>query len=445
MNRRNFLSSAKFGALPLLVGCGERRQGVEQASEGEDLRFAGTSLSILRKRYQDELFESVLPFWDRYGVDREYGGILCFLDYDGTCADTNKFLWFQGRGIWVYSHLYHCFGQDSHYLEIAQAIKDFVFSHARQPDGWWPDLLSREGKILKPFSGDVYGMYFVAEGLQEYARAAGDEEALEMALALVKKLYALVERPDFQHPGTPRPGVRPQGLWMVNLRIATQILREQDDAEISSIADQCLEAIIEKHYNPEIGLNNELLDFDFGRVEGEARKSLFGHSIENLWMVMDEALRRNDETLWALCAERIRHHLEVGWDHVYGGLSHMVNVDAGAYVWPAERPVGTDYDFRFVGEYHYMKSMWALTEVLVATLKVFERSRVEWASRFFALAQEAIDTKFSSKKEGFPGYVLFGDRKVVRPEHVARQDNYHPPRQLMLNLQSLDRMLEGNR
>jgi len=228
---------------------------------------------------------------------------------------------------------------------------------------------------------------------------------------------------------------------MVNLRIATQVLSQYHDSEISAIADQCLEAIVERHYNPEIGLNNELLNFDLSRVEGEERKSLFGHSIENLWMVMDEAIRRDDEALWDLCAERILHHLEVGWDHVYGGLIHMVNVDAGGYRWPPERPVGTDYDFRFVGEYHYMKSMWALTEVLIATLNVFERTGAEWASRFFGLAQEAIDTKFSVERESLSGYVLFGDRKVTRPEHVARQDNYHPPRQLMLNIQTLDRMM----
>jgi len=441
MNRREFLGSTGVAGIPVLAACSGQKQETERIVERDDRQLAGMTLSALRNRYHDDLFGSVLPFWDTFGLDREFGGILCFLDYDGTCVNSDKFLWFQGRAIWVYSHLYNRFGQDSRYLEAAEMIKDFVFGHARQADGWWAELLSREGKILRPFSGDVYGMYFVAEGLQEYARATKDEQPLETALDLVKRLYALIQDPHFQHPGTPAPGVRPQGLWMVNLRIATQVLSQYDDPEISAIADQCLEAIVERHYNPEIGLNNELLNFDLSRVEGEERKSLFGHSIENLWMVMDEAIRRDDEALWDLCAERILHHLEVGWDHVYGGLIHMVNVDAGGYRWPPERPVGTDYDFRFVGEYHYMKSMWALTEVLIATLNVFERTGAEWASRFFGLAQEAIDTKFSVERESLSGYVLFGDRKVTRPEHVARQDNYHPPRQLMLNIQTLDRMM----
>ena len=441
MNRRDFLSSAGIAGLPLVAGCGEQLQSFETILPEGTRELAGMTLPALRRRYHADLFDSVLPFWDKHGIDRDHGGILCFLDYDGTCVDSNKFLWFQGRGIWIYSYLYNHFGKDPHHLEAARTIKDFVVNNAPQADGWWAELLSREGKVLRPFTGDVYGMYFVAEGMQEYAKAAKDEEALETALGIVKKLRSFIDQPDFHHPGTPRPGVRPQGFWMVNLRIATQLLSEMDDPEISALADQCLEAIVEKHYNPEIGLNNELLNFDFSRVEGEERKSLFGHSIENLWMVMDEALRRDDETLWNLCAERIRRHLEVGWDHVFGGLIHMVNVDGGGYEWPPDRPVGTDYEFSFIGEYHYMKAMWALTEVLVATMNVFERNGAEWASRFFSLAQESIDSQFTPKEEGIAGYILFGDRQVTRHEHVARQDNYHPPRQLMLNIQSLDRMI----
>ncbi len=35
-------------------------------------------------------------------------------------------------------------------------------------------------------------------------------------------------------------------------------------------------------------------------------------------MVMEESLRRKDERLFALCAERVERHLEVGWDRIAG-------------------------------------------------------------------------------------------------------------------------------
>lgn len=414
-------------------------------AKSADVTLAGMSLADLRNRYRSELFENYLPFWDRFGIDHEYGGFTCSLDYDGTRSNTDKLLWFQGRGIWIYSFLYNSFGRDARYLDVARRTKDFVLKHAPQADGWWAEEFARDGSVKKPFSGDIYGMYFVAEGLQEYAWATKDDEARETAFTLLKKLFRYMDRPDFRFMGTGEPGVRAQGLWMVNLHLATQILRRWKDAEIAAIADRAIEAVINRHYNPEIGLNNEMLNFDFSRPKGEENKSLLGHSIETLWMTMDEADRRNDRKLWETCVERIHRHIEVGWDHVFGGLAQWVNVDQGGYVWPPEHPVGTELEFRFTGEYQYMKPLWALNEILIATLRVHERTGAEWAARYFGMAQEVIDQKFSMKRHGLPGYMLFGDRRMTYHPHVARQDNYHPPRQLMLTILTLDRMIErGN-
>ncbi|NWG12424.1 MAG: AGE family epimerase/isomerase [Acidobacteria bacterium] len=410
-------------------------------SDPGGVRLAGMTLEELRSRYRHELFDVMLPFWDAHGVDHRNGGVMHGLDYDGRLVHSDKLLWFQGRAIWVYSFLYNHFDKDPHYLGIARKTREFVLRHARQPDGWWAEALARDGKVLRGFQGDVYGMYFVAEGLQEYAWAAGDEESYDLALGLVKRLYRHIQNPGVLLPGAPGPGVRPQGVWMVNLNIATQMLRRRSDPEIEEIAERSVEAVVRRHHNPDIGLNNENLNFDFSRPKGEETKSLLGHSIETLWMVMEEALRKNDHALWDVCAERIRRHIEVGWDWVYGGLSQWVNVDQGGYEWPVERPVGTDLEFRFRGEYHYMKTLWSLNEILVACLNIFERTRAEWAARFFGMAQEVIDRRFSRRSYGQPGYMLFADRRMTPQAHVARQDNYHPPRQLMLNLLALDRML----
>ncbi len=436
MRRRAFIGSAAGG---LLAACQGRSETTPYP--GAQARLAGMTLPELRTRYQKELFEVMLPFWDRCGVDHEFGGVMHGLDYDGTRAHTDKLLWFQGRAIWVYSFLYNHFGRNPRHLEIAAKTREFVLKYAPLPDGWWAEMLARDGKILRGFEGDIYGMYFVAEGLQEYAWAAGHEESYRTALGLLKKLHQYIEDPKTVIPGTPGPGVRPQGVWMVNLNIATQILRRWKEPEIERLAQQATDAVIQRHYNPDIGLNNENLSFDFSRPAGEESKSLPGHSIETLWMVMDEVLRKNDFKLWDLCAERIRRHIEVGWDWVYGGLSQWVNVNRGDYVWPVEKPVGTDLEFRFRGEYHYMKTLWSLNEILVACLKVFARTGAEWVSRFFAMAQEVIDSKFSRRRYGQPGYMLFADRTMIQQPHVSRQDNSHPVRQLMLNIIEIDRML----
>jgi len=404
-------------------------------------KLAGMDLAGLRRRYHDELFENLLPFWNRHGIDHEYGGVMHSLDYDGTVVATNKLSWFQGRAIWIYSFLYNHFEPDPAYLEIARKTKDFLLKNAPQPDGWWAEEFSREGKVTRPFRGDLYGMYFAAEGLQEYAWAANDGHARDLAFTLMRTLHHRIEQPEFQCIGTDVPGRRTQGLWMVNLNIARQMQGRWPDPEMQALLDQALDAVLNRHYNPEIGLNNEVLNYDFGRPADHAAKCQPGHSVETLWMIAEEALRRGDHALWDTCAQRIRKHLDVGWDHVFGGLSEWVNVDQGGYRWPEYTPVGTDLVFRFTGEFFYLKPLWALHEIVVATLLILEQTGAAWALRYFELAQQLIDERFSMKRRGYPGYMLFGDRRMSPVPHTARQDNYHPLRQLMLSILTLDRMI----
>jgi mannose/cellobiose epimerase-like protein (N-acyl-D-glucosamine 2-epimerase family) len=89
-------------------------------------------LPELRQSLYDELFQVYLPFWDQHGFDRENGGFMCGLDYDGTRVNSEKLLWFQGRAMWVYSFLYNHFGKNPQHLEVARKTRDFLFRYALQ-------------------------------------------------------------------------------------------------------------------------------------------------------------------------------------------------------------------------------------------------------------------------------------------------------------------------
>jgi len=453
VKRRTFLGLTGAAALHFglaRAGCAPSVSGQRSgAASPAELRLAGMTLAELRQRLHDQLFQVLLPFWDKHGIDHEYGGLMCSLDYDGTLLDTGKNLWFLGRAIWVYSFLYNHFGNNPQFLDVAKKTKEFVFKYARQSDGWWAEGLSREGNVLRPYSGDTEGMYHLAEGLHEYATASGDDHSREASYALLKKLFQDFDSPAFRYRGADFPylwgsqrAIRPQGLWFLNLTVATQMLARGNDPEIAAIVDHSLDAIMNRHYNLDIGLNTEMLYYDFTRPEEEAQKSRFAHSVEALWMVMDEANRRQDDALWKTCAERIHHHLNVGWDYIYGGLSQWINVDHPSYQWPVETPPGTHQQLHFVGEYEYMKCLWCQNEVLVATLNVLERTEAEWAAEYFGMACQIVNEKFCQTKRGYPaGYMLFAGRRMTLQPHVGRQDNYHPIRQLMLNILTLDRMI----
>jgi N-acylglucosamine 2-epimerase len=405
-------------------------------------KLAGLSLPDLRARYHAELFDSYLPFWDRYGIDHKYGGFMCALDHDGTLVNENKFHWFQGRGVWVYSFLYNHFRKDPKYLEIARKTKEFMLTYFPQKDGTWAELVSRDGKMLKPFNGDLFGMFFAAEGLQEYAYASGDNEARQTAVDLMKKLYAQLLEPGVPDPETGMMGVRSQGVWMVVVRTATQMLRRWPDAALAAMADHSVDAVINRHYNPEFGLDTETLKLDNTRPAELANVTVCGHSVETLWMIMDEALRRHDQALYDVCSERLRHHLDVCYDHIFGGLADSINVNHGTYEWPVDSPVGTNYAFREVGEYKWVKTSWSFDEVLIASMSVIEQRGSEWAVRYFNLAKDTFDKKMSLKSHGLPLFNGFAEREMAFQPHVVRQENYHHARQMMLNILALDRMIK---
>ena len=58
-------------------------------------------------QYRDELLESVIPFWMNHSKDAVFGGYLTSLNREGEVYDTDKFMWLQGREVWLFSMLYN--------------------------------------------------------------------------------------------------------------------------------------------------------------------------------------------------------------------------------------------------------------------------------------------------------------------------------------------------
>ena len=61
----------------------------------------------LSDQYRDELLNNVLPFWLQNSQDKEFGGYFTCLDREGKVFDTDKFIWLQGREVWMFSMLYN--------------------------------------------------------------------------------------------------------------------------------------------------------------------------------------------------------------------------------------------------------------------------------------------------------------------------------------------------
>ncbi len=266
MKRRAFLGTTAGSAAVLtgITGCAEKQKKSPGALVVTDNgKLAGKTLEELRNMYRYDLFDDYIPFVYKHVVDHEYGGFMCNTDRDGTNLSGNKRTWYEGRGIWVSSHLYNTLDPDPQHLEVARKSLEFIMKLKPSGNEFWPSGISREGKPLGGPDVNLYGDIFVANGLQEYSKASGEDQWWDEAKAIMLKCIDIYDnRPDYQNlqPREGAPGVeRPRliGHWFVLLRASTQMLEKRDDPELEAITERCVDAIMNYHYNPEYGLFNE--------------------------------------------------------------------------------------------------------------------------------------------------------------------------------------------
>ena len=435
MKRRSFLNaSAAAAALAGSTGgCGTdmRQQSSDQIAVSGNGTLAGKTLTELRREYRYWLFEDYLPFCDKHVVDHEYGGFMCNTDRDGTNITGNKRAWYEGRGIWVYSFLYNNIDPDPKYLDIARRSVEFVHKLDPGRGGFWPEYISREGTPIGEPDLRGYGNLFIANGFAEYSRAANDDAYFTRAKEILTDFIDHYDSPDYA-PEAARgslgtnapliPGARVMGVWMVLIRLTSQMLGYRDDPEIRVVNDRCVEAIMRHHFNPEFDLLNELLNHDMSRPINEISQLVTAHAIETLWMVMYEAVRRTDKEMFFTAAEWFRRHVEVFWDDVYGGVYHTL------------RHVNNN-------DFTLNKVLWAQVEVLIGFLCIVEHMGEQWAKdRFGKMYTYVLDT-YPLDRYGYSIWNLAADRKVTFVPHYTRVGNFHNPRHLMLNLLAIERMI----
>lgn len=406
-------------------------------------RIGEFTLKQLVQQYESDLFDDFLPFLDRYVVDHGRGGFLTNVDRDGTRHNTIKNTWYCGRGIWVYSFLYNNLDKEPRYLDIAAKSVRFVLRHTPPDDQLWApefteegDPISIEGQFIGgkyySVSAEVSGDLFIANGLAEFSKAVGDSSYWNLAKEIILKCVRIFDRPDYA-PSAPQvylgkdapllPGARIMGVSMLLLNVTQQMLAHRNDPDLREVNQRAIDAILTKHYNPEYDLLNEVLNHDWSRPNNVYRDLVYtGHAIETMWMLLYEAVRRQDKELFRRAEALFKRHVEIAWDDVFGGFFRGVK-DVYANIWILDKP------------------LWTQEEVLIGTLFLIEQTGSEWAQEWFARTFAFVHDKYSLRKHGFSLYDDWPDRLVTFVRKHTRVEIFHHPRHLMQNLVSLHKLL----
>lgn len=285
-------------------------------------------LSIYADLYKTELLDSVVPFWLNHSKDLEYGGYFTCLDRKGEVFDTDKFIWLQGREVWLFSMLYNKIEKKQEWLEMALQGADFMKKYGRDEQGNWYFSLTREGKpLIQPYN--IFSDCFAAMAFSELYKATANEEYKQIALNTFSNILKRQNNPKGIYNKLV-PGTRPLKNFSLPMILANLSLILEDllgTEKVDEMAETLISEVMEVFYDKNSGLilENVVPDGSFSN-SFEGRLLNPGHTNEAMWFMMDLAVRFNNKSLINKCVDILLQTTENGWDKKHGGIFYFLDL-----------------------------------------------------------------------------------------------------------------------
>ena len=281
----------------------------------------------LTEQYRDELLNKVVPFWLNHSQDKERGGYFTCLDREGNVYDTDKFVWMQGREVWMFSKLYNTVEQRPEWLEAAKQGAEFLKRYGHDGNLNWYFALDREGRpLVEPYN--IFSYTFAVIAFGQLAKATGSEEYADIARRTFDIVLSKVDNPKGRW-NKAAPGARAMktfDLPMILCNVALEIEHLLEPDFLKQTIDTCLHEVLDVFYRPELGLVVEALGKDGELVDCfDGRKMNPGHAIESTWFIMDLAERLNRPDLIQKAVDISIAEVEYGWDEQYGGIYYFMD------------------------------------------------------------------------------------------------------------------------
>ena len=283
----------------------------------------------ISSRYKRELLENCLPFWLEHSQDKEYGGYFSCLNRDGSVYDTDKFIWLQGREVWMFAMLYNNVEKNRQWLDCAIQGAEFLkkFGHDENWDFYFS--VNREGRpLVQPYN--IFSNTFACMAFAQLAKATGNDDYALIARRIFGRILERRSNPKGQWCKA-YPGTRPMKDFALPMIICNMALEIEDILEDKSVLEQtidtCLHEVFDVFYQPELGCMLE----NVSSVDGapvdcfEGREINPGHDLEALWFMMNLGVRRGDKALIEKCVEIALRVIERGWDKEFGGIYYFLD------------------------------------------------------------------------------------------------------------------------
>lgn len=326
----------------------------------------------LAEQYKTELLDSVLPFWLEKSQDKEFGGYFTCLDREGNVFDTDKFIWLQGREVWMLSMLYNKVEKRQEWLDAAIQGGEFLKKYGHDGNYNWYFSLTREGKpLVEPYN--IFSYTFATMAFGQLSIATGNKEYADIAKKTFDIVLSKVDNPKGQwnklHSGT-RP-LKNFALPMILCNLALEIEPLLDEEFMKKTIEVCIHEVMDVFLRPELGgLVVENVAEDGSLVDCmEGRHMNPGHAIEAMWFIMDLGKRLNRPELIEKAKDTAIRMAEYGWDKKHGGIFYFMDLKGH----PTQE---LEWD---------QKLWWVHIETLISMIKGYQLTKdprcLEWFER----------------------------------------------------------------
>lgn len=325
-------------------------------------------------QYKAELLDSVVPFWMNHSKDSEFGGYFTCLDRYGKVFDTDKFMWLQGREVWLFSMLYNKVEKRQEWLDMALHGAEFMKKYGMDAQGNWYFSLTREGKpLIQPYN--IFSDCFAAMAFSELYKVTGDESHKKLALDTFSNILNRQHNTKGIYTKA-YPGTRPLKSFSLPMILCNLSLIMEDllgTEQVNKTIQPLIHEVMDVFYDKNSGLILENVTPEGNFSDSfEGRLLNPGHSNESMWFMMDLAVRNNDKALIDKCIEILLRTTEKGWDQKYGGIFYFLDLKG----YPVQQ---LEWD---------QKLWWVHIETLISMAKAYRLTGNEACKNWFETIHE---------------------------------------------------------
>lgn len=340
----------------------------------------------LVNQYKLELLNNVIPFWENHSKDKEFGGYFTCLDREGNIFDTDKFIWLQGRQVWMFSTLFNKVERKEQWLDMALNGAMFLQKYGHDGNLNWYFSLTREGKpLVQPYN--IFSDCFATMAFGQLFKATEKEEYGQIAKSTFENILKRSDNPKGKYNKLV-PGTRPLkgfSLPMILCNLSLEIEHLLPEQLVEEIIQKVLHEVMEVFYQPDSGLILENVNPDGSFSDSfDGRLLNPGHAIEAMWFIMDLSVRLQKPALAEKAVEIVLHTLEHGWDKKYGGIFYFLDIKA-------DPPQQLEWD---------QKLWWVHIETLISLIKGYAHTGNEKCLTWFEKVHDYTWEHFADPEHG---------------------------------------------